>query len=97
MQLLRRPKQLDEAALHRKIERGQRAEHLAQDEALAAAFKEVEEVYVTKWQSSDALDVELRERAWIATRLLSDLRAQILHTVREGAAAREMIEKALRQ
>lgn len=93
--LLRKPKEIDEVKLRLAAERGDRAERLAKDEAFTDALREVEAVYMEVWRSSDPLDVDRRERAWIATKLLEDIRGQIIATVREGVAARKQIERAL--
>lgn len=90
---LRTPKQIDELALMKLRERGARAEALLRDETLAEAFVEVEKIYMQAWRGSDALDVELRERAHIAVNLLADLKAQIIHYAREGDAARASMER----
>jgi hypothetical protein len=94
---LRKTKEANAAELQAAVTRGARAEHLAADEALADAFEKVEGVYMNAWRSADPFDVETRERAWIATRLLTDIKEQILSTVREGVAAQKQIERALRQ
>lgn len=94
--MLRKPKQIDEGALRAAMERGSRAERLAQDEAFTDALAKVEAVYMQAWETSDPFDVETRERAWIAKQLLNDLKGQIIATVREGVAAQKQIERALR-
>lgn len=93
---LRKPKEIDEVALRQAAERGERAARLAQDESFAEAVKKVEAVYMEAWRNADPFDVDTRERAWIATKLLDDLRSQIIATVREGVAAQKQIEKSLR-
>lgn len=95
MGLLRKPKEIDEGKLRLAAERGDRAERLAKDEAFTAALREVESVYMEAWRTAGALDTEVRERAWIAVKLLDDIRGQILATVREGVAARKQIDRAL--
>jgi hypothetical protein len=96
LNLLRKPKEIDEVAIARAIERGERAEALAKDDAFTAAVAQVEGFYVDAWRKSDPLDVDARERAWIATKLLEDIRASIIATVREGVVAQKQLEKSLR-
>ena len=93
---LRKPKQIDEVALRKQVERAQRAESLAKDEAFSEALDMVEAAYMGAWENTDPFDVETRERAWIARKLLHDIRGQIINTVREGVAAQKQIDKALR-
>ena len=92
---LRKPKEIDESKLRLALDRGDRAERLARDEAFTEALKQIEQVYMEAWRNADPFDVETRERAWIATKLLDDLRGQILATVREGVAARKQIDRTL--
>lgn len=93
--MLRKPKEIDEHKLRLAAERGDRAERLAKDEAFTDALREVETVYMEAWRTAGPLDTEVRERAWIAVKLLDDIRGQILATVREGVAARKQIDRAL--
>lgn len=93
--LLRKPKEIDEIKLRQAAERGDRAARLAQDEAFTDALREVEAVYMEAWRTASPLDVEIRERAWVAVKLLEDIRGQIIATVREGVAARKQIDRAL--
>jgi hypothetical protein len=95
MPLLRKPKEIDEVEARRIADRGARAERLAADEAFASAVSQVEAAYLEAWRNASPLDVELRERAWVATKLLEDIRGQILATVRNGQAAQKLIEKSL--
>jgi hypothetical protein len=95
MSFLRKPKEINEAEARLAAERGAHAERLARDEALALAFRQVEDAYMDAWKNAGPLDIEIRERAWVATKLLDDLRGQILATVRNGQAAQKLIEKAL--
>jgi predicted Zn-dependent protease len=96
LNLLRKPKEIDEVAIARAIERAERAEALARDDAFTDAVQKVEGFYIEAWRKSDPLDVEARERAWIATKLLEDIRASIIATVREGVVAQKQLEKSLR-
>jgi hypothetical protein len=96
MGLLRKPKEVDEVAIARAIERSARAEALAKDDAFVDAVAKVEGFYVEAWRKSDPLDVDARERAWIATKLLEDIRASIIATVREGVVAQKQLERSLR-
>jgi hypothetical protein len=93
---LRRPVELDEFAASEKIRRGAAADRLLKDDDLSEAFTDVNRVYMDAWAQSDALDVETRERAWIATRLLADLRNALLSRVRDGKAAQKQLEQAAR-
>lgn len=93
---LRRPVELDEYAAAEKTRRGAAAERLLKDEDLSEAFADVNRVYMDAWAQSDALDIETRERAWIATRLLADLRNALISRVREGKAATKQLEQAAR-
>lgn len=95
--LLRKPKEVDQFKLAQAAERGDRAERLARDEAFTDALREVEAVYMEAWRAASPLDTEVRERAWVAVKLLDDIRGQIVATVREGVAARKQIERALHQ
>lgn len=88
---LRKALEPDEQALARARYRGERAEALLNDELLKEAFERVEAVYMSTWRNSDALDVEIRERAWQAVGLLSDLRNILISVVREGEAATKKV------
>jgi hypothetical protein len=92
---LRRPRQLNEGKLHDQRVRGERAEALLRDEVFIEALKSIEETYMTAWRKSEGLDVDRRERAHVAVCLLDDIRNQILSYVRDGAVAREQLEKSL--
>lgn len=94
--MLRKPVEPDEQKAAEAARRGEAADRLLKDADLAEAFADVTSVYMDAWKNSDALDVELRERAWIATRLLVDLRSLLIARVREGQAARKRIEGAAR-
>lgn len=96
LNLLRKPKEVDEVAIARAIERAARAEALAKDDAFTDALQKVEGFYTEAWRKSDALDIEARERAWVAIKLLEDIRASIIATVREGVVAQKQLEKTLR-
>lgn len=95
--LLRKPKEVDEVAARRAVERGQAAERLGRDEAFSDALDQIEAVYMNAWKNADPFDVESRERAWVAVKLLGDIRGQILATVHNGVAAQKLIEKALQR
>lgn len=90
---LRKPVEVDEFALARAAERAARAEALLRDEELQDAFFAVESVYVNAWRTSDALDVDLRERSWVAVQLLSDLKHALIQHVREGSVANDRLAK----
>lgn len=94
---LRKPRQIDEAQARQHRERGAKAEALLRDDAFTSAFREVAQVYESAWRNTAPLDVETRERAWVALRLLDDLRNQLISTVRDGVVAQREIEKSLRQ
>lgn len=93
---LRKPVELDEFAAAEQIRRGAAADRLLKDEDLSEAFAAVNRVYMDAWTQSGALDVETRERAWIATRLLADLRNALISRVRDGKAAQKQLEQAAR-
>lgn len=95
MRTLRKPTTVDETGLSAQMERGARAEALLGDEMLQQAFRDIETIYLRAWRQSDAHDVEGRERAHVAVCVLDDLRNQLLAFVRDGAVARERLEKAL--
>lgn len=93
---LRKPTELDEFAAAEKTRRGAAAERLLKDQDLAEAFADVERVYMDAWAHSAALDIETRERAWIATRLLADVRNALITRIRDGKAAQKQLEQAAR-
>lgn len=86
-QLLRKEKPVDELALAKLRERGAHAARLLRDETLAEAFTRVRQLHMQVWHGSGPLDVEIREREFIAVNLLDDLKAQIMTFVAEGEAA----------
>ena len=93
---LRTPRTYDEQALMAQRERGAKAEALLRDEALQDAFKDLDEAYQRIWRNTSPEDIEVRERAWTSLKLLDDLRNHLISTVRNGAVAQGIIEKALR-
>ena len=93
---LRKPVRVDEFKLREAARRGSAADELARNEAFSEAFDTVRGFYMDAWRNSDALDVEVRERCHVAVCLLDDLKTQIISTVRDGAAARETLEKLQR-
>jgi len=95
LNMLRKPRQIDPEEEHQRIVRGERAEALLRDDAFREALESIEAVYMGAWRNSEAIDVERRERAHIAVCLLDDLRNLLIDYVRQGAVAREIVEKSL--
>lgn len=89
--LLRKPAEPDEHALAVARHRGEQAEQLLKHELLAEAFTKVEAVYMDAWRNSDSLDIDRRERAWVAVGLLADLKNALVAVVREGEAATKKV------
>jgi len=85
---------LDEEA--RRIGRANRAEALLNDEMFQEAFEAVESVYEAAWRTSDAYDYEQRERAYVAVKLLDDLKNLLLGYVRDGEIAQKQLERSMR-
>ena len=78
-------------ALARSAHRADRARALLEDELLSEAFAKVESHYIAAWRSSASLEVDLRERSWMAVQLLADLRNTLISFVREGEVAKKKI------
>lgn len=83
----------DEAKCREAMRRSQRAKALREDPDLSLAFQTIEDVYLDAWRSSDALDVERRERCYGFVCLLRDLRKYLDVCVENGDAARATLEK----
>ena len=94
--MLRRPRKPDPVAQQQRIERAAKAEELMRNEAFVEAFDDVEEFYMNAWRNSDPFDVEQRERAYVATMLLSDLKNLLISRVRDGEVSRKLLESSLR-
>ena len=90
--MLRKPREIDIEAEQARAARGEKADVLLRDETFAAALAGVEEHYLGAWRNSDFMDVERRERAWIAVQLLADVKNSLITWVREGRLARDAIE-----
>ena len=90
---LRKPVEVDELQLRKRMERGARAHALLEDELLKEGFERLAATYLHIWDSSDPFAQDERERAWIARRILSELRSHLVATMQDGDAARAQIEK----
>lgn len=93
---LRKPVHVDEFKLHEASRRGASADELMRNEAFHEAFEQIRDVYMDAWRNSDALDVDRRERCHVAVCLLDDIKNQLISTVRNGAVARETLDKIQR-
>lgn len=91
--MLRKPTEPDEHALAVARSRGEHAKQLLADELLTEAFERVERVYMDAWKTSDALDIDRRERAWTAVGLLADVRNALITMVRDGDAATKKVKQ----
>jgi hypothetical protein len=89
--LLRKEPEVDEGKLQEQRERGHRAERLLADDMLIEAWDAVENYYLTAWRGSDAHDIELRERAWTALQILTDVKGALARVARDGAVASEAL------
>lgn len=93
--MLRKPRELDPEVEAEKRRRGDEAEQLLRNDAFREALESIEKVYMSAWRSSDVYDIERRERAHVAVCLLDDLRNLLVDYVRQGAVARDRLEKTL--
>ena len=90
------PSEINEAAERAALERGNQATALMENEAFKEALEDVEKVYIAAWRNSNALDVELRERAHMCVGLLADIRNVLVGRIRAGKQASEkLVEHSL--
>jgi hypothetical protein len=94
--LLRNPVVRDERAMRDRVERGRKADELMNDETFCDAFQAIERVYIDAWRASDMYQVDLRERAHVAVKLLEDIRTQLRSYMVDGKVALEQIEKQIK-
>ena len=93
----RKPVEVDQVALAEAMRRGARAKQLLDDEDLKQAFTMVEAVYMHVWKTTDAMDVERRERCHDIVTALGDVKKYLISCVETGDAARGKLESAALQ
>lgn len=88
----------DENKLHAAVDRQAQAESLMRNELLTEAFMKLEELYITAWRGSAALDTEAREKLWQAVQIVGKVRGHLTSIVANGRLAqREIEDLALRR
>lgn len=76
-----------------KINRGHHAQRLLEDEILAAAFSDLEELYINDWKSTKVDDTVKREQAFLQLQALEGLKAQLQSYVHTGNIAGRHLER----
>lgn len=61
-------------------EKARRAKEIMEDEVFLSVFSDLEEKYIADWRSSQPADIQKRETAWSAIRVLGDIIGK-LHSV----------------
>jgi hypothetical protein len=74
-------------SLEEKIERGNRAQRLLDDEMLAEAFAKLEHEYIAQWRNTEFRDQDARERLWWAARVVAKVREDLLIVAKNGEIA----------
>ena len=73
--------------------RGKRATDLVLDPTLQEAFDEIERKYLMEWKSSKPDDLATRERAYVATQMIEDIKTQLQIYIDQGRLADKQLHK----
>ncbi len=79
--------------LHKTILDGERARQLIQDETLGELFDRLRSAYVESWTNTDPIDVEGRERLYMAVQVLEHVRTNLRVLAEAGKLATAQIER----
>lgn len=71
-----------------RINRGEAAKRLMEDETLAAAFENLERRYTENWANSLPHDESTRELSYRKLRVLGDLQSELKSQITDGDMAR---------
>jgi hypothetical protein len=76
-----------------KINQGQHAQRLLDDSVLAAAFADLEALYINDWKSTKVDDTVKREQAFMQLQALEGLKSQLQSYVYTGKIASRQLER----
>lgn len=79
-----------------KIERGERAARILNDEIFKDAFESVRQALLTKFESAPVADTEGMTKIRLCLKLLNDVRANIEATMNDGKVAAFELEEQKR-
>lgn len=75
------------------VDRGLRAAALLENKLLQGAFEALDLEYLTAWKTSQARDVEGREKLFLAIHVLGRVKAHLETMVRDGHIAKATINE----
>lgn len=78
---------INEDQLRKDTARATRAKQLLEDELINEAFAQLEADYLKKWRETTAPDAALREKYWLAVRVVGVVRDHLHNTVANGKLA----------
>lgn len=81
----------NEDDLRRDVNRAQRAQALINDELLAEAFTKLQNEYREVWEQSPATATAVREKAYLALKMLPVLRSSLEAMIMDGSVARKQL------
>lgn len=74
-------------------QRGRAAEDLLENPLLVEAFDNLEAAYLAEWRASKPLELEERERLWLAVQVLGEVRQHLRVIVENGVIAKRDLER----
>ena len=88
------PDEVDEYALLREQDRGQRAQRLIEDEIFKGAFTDLEQQYMKAWRNTGMGPNEayVRERWFMAINILGKVHEHFVRLIEGGKFSRRQIE-----
>ena len=72
---------------------GREAEELLAHPLLVDAFTKMEEAYLSAWRASKPLEMEERERLWLAVQMLTEVKNHLRVVVENGVVASKEIDR----
>lgn len=79
---------INETKLQQDEARAARAQKLIEDEILTAAFSDLKSAYLTQWEATTVDQDALREKYWLAHRIVGVVQNHLSTVVANGSLAR---------
>jgi len=84
---------VDETTLQLKTSRAFRAKTLLEDDLLKGAFIQLRHDYQKAWEGTDVRDTDLRERLWLAIRIVSMVEKHFKVAIENGKLAQRDLDE----
>lgn len=78
---------------HIDVQRAMQAEELINNPLLNETLNSMEREYLAAWRTSKLPDIEERERLWLATQVLDQVRNHLRIVLENGVVARREIDR----